>query len=200
MFAPRRFLLKVVPVVRTATRFGACKQGGGIGRLCAGRGGCRPAHAIDYKSFSTASPLRSTVSRDKRLALSASRTRYFSGSAAQSPFSSEAEYDLAAEDFLEDLNIALESLDEHFPDFDIDYAQGVLTMKLGDEHGTYVLNKQRPNMQIWWSSPTSGPKRFEYEKQTGEWKSSRHGEEMLALLKGELHDINPNIDVKFSDM
>ena len=101
---------------------------------------------------------------------------------------------------LEDLNIALESLDEHFPDFDIDYAQGVLTMKLGDEHGTYVLNKQRPNMQIWWSSPTSGPKRFEYEKATGDWKSSRHGEEMLALLRGELLDIRPGIDVDFSDL
>ena len=138
--------------------------------------------------------------RKNRLALSASSTRYFSGSTAESPFSSEAEYDLAAEDFLEDLNIALESLDEHFPDFDIDYAQGVLTMKLGDEYGTYVLNKQRPNMQIWWSSPTSGPKRFEYEKETGVWKSSRHGEELLGLLKGELSDINAEIDLDFSNM
>jgi len=30
---------------------------------------------------------------------------------------------------------------------------GVLTVKLGD-HGTYVINKQTPNKQIWLSSPT----------------------------------------------
>ena len=29
---------------------------------------------------------------------------------------------------------------------------GVVTLKLG-EHGTYVLNKQPPNRQIWLSSP-----------------------------------------------
>lgn len=28
--------------------------------------------------------------------------------------------------------------------------------------GTYVLNKQPPNKQIWLSSPLSGPKRFDY--------------------------------------
>jgi frataxin len=30
---------------------------------------------------------------------------------------------------------------------------GVLTLKLG-KHGTYVINKQPPNQQIWLSSPT----------------------------------------------
>jgi frataxin-like iron-binding protein CyaY len=30
--------------------------------------------------------------------------------------------------------------------------QGVLTLKLG-ELGTYVINKQSPNKQIWMSSP-----------------------------------------------
>lgn len=29
---------------------------------------------------------------------------------------------------------------------------GVLTVGLGT-HGTYVLNKQAPNREIWWSSP-----------------------------------------------
>ena len=31
-----------------------------------------------------------------------------------------------------------------------------------EQHGTYVLNKQTPNRQIWLSSPTSGPKRYDY--------------------------------------
>jgi frataxin len=32
---------------------------------------------------------------------------------------------------------------------------GVLTVKLPYGHGTYVVNKQPPNKQIWLSSPTS---------------------------------------------
>ena len=36
--------------------------------------------------------------------------------------------------------------------------QGVLTLNLGS-HGTYVINKQAPNKQIWVSSPVSGPVR-----------------------------------------
>ncbi|KAL9331306.1 hypothetical protein ACSQ67_000916 [Phaseolus vulgaris] len=38
--------------------------------------------------------------------------------------------------------------------FDIDYGNDVLTVKLGDL-GTYVLNKQTPNRQLWLSSPLS---------------------------------------------
>ena len=34
------------------------------------------------------------------------------------------------------------------------YQSGVLTLKLG-KHGTYVVNKQPPNKQIWLSSPIS---------------------------------------------
>jgi hypothetical protein len=31
--------------------------------------------------------------------------------------------------------------------------QGVLTVALGGEKGTFVVNKQTPNRQIWLSSP-----------------------------------------------
>ncbi len=58
------------------------------------------------------------------------------------------------EAYLEDNNIQLLS-------FEINYASGVLTISL-PPHGTWVLNKQTPNEQIWWSSPISGPRRFEY--------------------------------------
>ena len=37
---------------------------------------------------------------------------------------------------------------------------GVLNLTL-PPYGTYVLNKQPPNLQIWMSSPVSGPTRFE---------------------------------------
>ena len=35
------------------------------------------------------------------------------------------------------------------------------------EHGTYVLNKQGPNRQIWVSSPVSGPLRFDFDEVGG---------------------------------
>jgi frataxin len=37
----------------------------------------------------------------------------------------------------------------------------VLTVKLGS-HGTYVINKQTPNRQVWLSSPVSGPFRYDH--------------------------------------
>ncbi|EGD73311.1 hypothetical protein PTSG_05027 [Salpingoeca rosetta] len=38
--------------------------------------------------------------------------------------------------------------------YDVSLSNGVLTLAL-DEHGTYVINKQTPNKQIWFSSPTT---------------------------------------------
>ncbi|KAJ8292261.1 Frataxin, mitochondrial [Rhodotorula toruloides] len=49
-----------------------------------------------------------------------------------------------------------EKLDELDVDgSDVEYSSGVLTVKLGDR-GTYVINKQPPNKQIWLSSPIRG--------------------------------------------
>ena len=64
----------------------------------------------------------------------------------------------------------LESINDRFSELFEDYqslaggdtalSDGVLTVKLG-AHGTYVLNKQTPNQQIWLSSPVSGPYRYD---------------------------------------
>ena len=115
-------------------------------------------------------------------------------------FASEAEYDIKAEHFLEDLSSTLDELDDYFEDLDIDYAQGVLTIHLGDEHGTYVLNKQRPNQQIWFSSPTSGPKRFEFNFDSSRWVSTRNGEDLLELLNTEILDINEDIHIDLKNL
>ncbi|KAK6141135.1 hypothetical protein DH2020_025126 [Rehmannia glutinosa] len=53
----------------------------------------------------------------------------------------------------------LEKLEEYgdsveIDGFDVDYGNEVLTLKLGSL-GTYVINKQTPNRQIWMSSPVS---------------------------------------------
>ncbi|KAI6045130.1 Frataxin [Pisolithus marmoratus] len=72
-------------------------------------------------------------------------------------------------------------------DAEVDYHGGVLTLKLGSQ-GTYVINKQPPNKQIWLSSPISGPKRYDYVRATDDWRYSRDGEELSALLERELSE------------
>lgn len=41
--------------------------------------------------------------------------------------------------------------------------------------GTYVLNKQPPNKQIWLSSPISGPKRYDWVAYDGGGGGKREG-------------------------
>lgn len=53
-------------------------------------------------------------------------------------------------------------------------------------HGTYVINKQPPNHQIWVSSPFSGPARFSMSPD-GIWVHHRlKGVQLGSLLDGEL--------------
>lgn len=75
-------------------------------------------------------------------------------------------------------------------------------------NGTYVLNKQPPNKQIWLSSPLSGPKRFDWvvrgeamsQKEgggMGDWIYLRDGSSLSALLRRELGisvDLNEGVE------
>lgn len=63
-------------------------------------------------------------------------------------------------------------------------------------YGTYVLNKQPPNKQIWLSSPRSGPKRYDWVVKDdgggggkggkGRWLYLRDGSGLTELLRVEL--------------
>ncbi|XP_040369068.1 frataxin, mitochondrial isoform X1 [Rosa chinensis] len=72
--------------------------------------------------------------------------------------------------------------------FDIDYGNEVLTLKLGDL-GTYVLNKQTPNRQIWLSSPVSGPFRFDWDRDAEAWIYRRTKVKLLTLLESEMEQL-----------
>ncbi|CAJ1918962.1 unnamed protein product [Sphenostylis stenocarpa] len=72
--------------------------------------------------------------------------------------------------------------------FDIDYGNDVLTIKLGDL-GTYVLNKQTPNRQLWLSSPLSGPSRFDWDRDTEAWIYRRNKANLNKILEGELEEL-----------
>lgn len=63
---------------------------------------------------------------------------------------------------------------------------GVLTLQLGSA-GTYVINKQTPNKQIWLSSPTSGPKRYDFIN--GTWVYRHTGITLHDLLTEELSPV-----------
>jgi frataxin len=73
-------------------------------------------------------------------------------------------------------------------EFDVVSSMGVLSIKLG-RHGTWVLNRQAPNLQIWWSSPLSGPKRFYYNMRRAAWLNTRDDGELLDLLSREVSKV-----------
>jgi len=61
--------------------------------------------------------------------------------------------------------------DDEMPEVNV--SSGVLTLTMGS-HGTWVINKQTPNRQIWWSSPISGPRRYEFDDEVGAWVYTRY--------------------------
>jgi frataxin len=84
---------------------------------------------------------------------------------------------------LASVEAACAALEEDVEGLDISNAMGVLTIQLGAK-GTYVLNKQTPNRQIWWSSPVSGPRRYSWDG--AGWRSTRDGHDMLAEMGKEV--------------
>ncbi|KAG7332645.1 hypothetical protein KOW79_004479 [Hemibagrus wyckioides] len=117
--------------------------------------------------------------------------------ALQSKELTEGVYEKLADETLDALAEYFEDLtDENFtaPDYDVVFSSGVLTVKVGGDHGTYVINKQTPNKQIWLSSPISGPKRYDW---TGErWVYTHDGMALHDLLSKEFSAIfQANMDL-----
>eukprot|EP00889_Picochlorum_renovo_P008911 jgi/Picre1/35941/NNA_003398.t1 len=109
----------------------------------------------------------------------------------------DVRYHKEADHTLEYLVEAFENLldDIDADDADVELSQGVLNLNLGSI-GTYVINKQTPNKQIWVSSPVSGPVRYDFVK--GFWTYKRDGhlfhqrlEEEIKALTGVDIDLNP---------
>lgn len=145
----------------------------------------------------------------------------------------DEQYHAYADEYLNRLNDKVEMLQETQPELELDFAvrwrqplplpspgpfhhsqtgrltrtqQGVMTVT-EPKIGTYVINKQPPNRQIWLSSPLSGPKRYDWlvaghtmhQKEeagvAGEWVYLRDGTTMSGLLKRELGvDMDTSLD------
>ncbi|EMC95074.1 hypothetical protein BAUCODRAFT_47876, partial [Baudoinia panamericana UAMH 10762] len=119
---------------------------------------------------------------------------------------SEEEYHEHADRFMDSLHDRAEELQEERQDVEVEYAAGVLSLSFPPS-GTYVVNKQPANKQIWLSSPTSGPKRFDWvvagesmhQKEgagTGDWVYLRDGTSLTDLLRRE---VGISVDVAGED-
>ena len=112
-------------------------------------------------------------------------------------FNSEPEYHTVADETLDTILDAVEEvLESSSVDFETELANGVLTLKLPPK-GSWVINKQTPNQQIWWSSPLSGPKRFEYDETDHLWFSTKDGLSLGPLLVQEMRHVHPTIPADF---
>ncbi|RSH93155.1 Mitochondrial chaperone Frataxin [Saitozyma podzolica] len=109
-----------------------------------------------------------------------------------------AEYERVSEEDMDILHENLEELCERFgpEQWEVEYSSGVMTFTL-PPHGTYVINKQPPNQQIWMSSPFSGPSRFDYGLEEEAWVHHRKPEVTLGtLLEGEIRMVLEKLEAE----
>ncbi len=99
-----------------------------------------------------------------------------------------------ADDMLESIFANVDAVSEEY-DVDSDLLNGILSVKLPDENGEYVLNKHEPSRQIWLSSPFTGAYKFKYDENREQWLNDS-GDELIGFFSNELLDL-ANVDVKF---
>jgi frataxin len=146
--------------------------------------------ASSTQTTTTQTQTRSITTRfalQKSKSLGESSSSNNNNSTTRRLFNSEGEYHTFADETLEDLQDAVENALEsaNIPEFEITFASGVMTMVM-PPHGIWVINKQSPNQQLWWSSPLSGPRRYEY--QDGEWVYTRADESHSMTLAQTLQE------------
>ncbi|KAK6528509.1 Mitochondrial chaperone Frataxin [Arthrobotrys megalospora] len=93
-------------------------------------------------------------------------------------------YHEIADETMDDIFTKLEERAEIEKELDVEFSAGVLTLET--PNGTYVINKQPPNKQIWLSSPISGPKRYDWVEEAREWVYSRDSSTLSGLLTEEV--------------
>ena len=118
-----------------------------------------------------------------RVAAGATRAASSSAGATRSASSAAGDdYVALADECLDAILEKADELSDDRDDVEVELASGVLTLKTPE--GTWVLNKQVPNRQLWLSSPVSGPCRYEHVD--GTWTHTRDGSSLAELLEREL--------------
>ena len=93
------------------------------------------------------------------------------------------DYVALADECLDTILEKADELSDERDDVEAELSSGVLTLKIAGA-GTWVINKQVPNRQLWLSSPVSGPCRYEHVD--GTWTHTRDGSSLSELLEREL--------------
>lgn len=91
---------------------------------------------------------------------------------------SDSAYETLADSLLATLE---EALGDHV---DAELQGGILTVE-GDG-GTWIVNKHAPTKQVWLSSPKSGARHYAFDAEAGQWRDTRGGDDLLAVLGAEL--------------
>jgi len=109
-------------------------------------------------------------------------------------FETEADYHDIADEALVTIQDSIDEVfDKNSIEYEVSLASGVLTFSL-PPHGTWVINKQTPNRQLWWSSPLSGPKRYEYDEGDDLWFSTKDGLTLGPFLVQEIRRFYPELE------
>ena len=112
------------------------------------------------------------------------RSRVAASGATRSASSAAGDdYVALADECLDTILEKADELSDERDDVEAELSSGVLTLKIAGA-GTWVINKQVPNRQLWLSSPVSGPCRYEYVE--GTWTHTRDGSSLSELLEREL--------------
>ncbi|KAG8463622.1 hypothetical protein KFE25_003895 [Diacronema lutheri] len=106
-------------------------------------------------------------------------------------------YHAVANRTLESLQERMEAMIDEGDDdgSDVDFSGDVLNLTLSG-HGTFVLNKQAPNKQIWLSSPVSGPQRYDLDVGCLDWLNTRDGAPLGAVLSRDIAQLTKR-EVRF---
>jgi frataxin len=102
----------------------------------------------------------------------------------------ESTFHKHADETLYNIQTGLDDFDDEHPTLNVDssMSSGVLNISLG-KAGTWVINKQTPNKQIWYSSPISGPARYEFDEKTNRWVHTRDGSSIGEVFEKEVKDV-----------
>ena len=87
---------------------------------------------------------------------------------------------------LEGVQDVYDEIADDFPELEMEVedSSGVLNVVVGTL-GTFVLNKQAPNLQLWLSSPITGPLRYNYCRATASWLNSRDNHQLFDCLSND---------------
>ncbi len=89
------------------------------------------------------------------------------------------------DEFLENLAEQIESKDKNSK-LDVEYSDGILTIKLEDSGKTYIINRHSASQKIWYSSPFSGANYFSFNEKWLDSKGEEISEKLLLELKNYL--------------